>query len=238
MLAPRVSVLQPGVMDPEVLLFHPGNLNMHPQHLLPYFPWRTPLCHCTSTTVSRYAFACLCPCGLVSDLAKQLVCPTPVAHPFALPTAPQVCCNIMSCCFFPCLALYHGLYGHFTWPYNFFGNHQEEEEEEEEESCCSQGLLNYICVIESEEADTSPSSSEPFLHESLRFAATTLCLSTFCIIPTTCLLRHITTVKYHHTSMQEPLWTTGLVSCFAWPCALVQTMDEINMGNQHDMIFH
>ena len=211
-------------------------------------PWHSPLCNCTSATMmTRYAFACLCPCSLVTDISKKLLCPLQPSSSSSsslssLPLS-RVFCNCFSCFFLPCMALYNGLYTvpSFTW-------HVEqpppEPEEEEEESCCDASLLSHICFIDSQSRDEDPhfDVEEPLLHEPLydkaKFTATTLCLSTLCIAPTTCLLRHITTVNYHPPHAQESLWMSGLVSCFAWPCALVQTMDEINMANHHYFAEH
>jgi hypothetical protein len=167
-------------------------------------------------------------------------------------TLPQVCCNIGNCLFFPCLALYKGVY---TIPSSILASDQDSDPLlynlptiHEEESDCSSSLLNYICVIEEDEPeedaahhyhhsldqqDEDQNNNE--LLEKIKFTATTLCLSTVCIIPATCLIRHVATTKYHHPHAQEPLWTTGIVSCFAWPCALVQTLDEINI-NTHNQI--
>ena len=71
-------------------------------------------------------------------------------------------------------------------------------------------------------------------------AAFVVCLASGCMIPATCMVRQIASQKYadiknntqHDDSMQwkgESLWTSGVVSCLAWPCALVQVEDEIKI---------
>lgn len=208
----------------------------------PYYPWSTPLCHLTST--SRYAFACLCPCTILSDILTQLLgLGTNVyspsdrhAHGYA-PTVSEICCSLASCSFFPCLSAYR-----YTgaWPVDIFCNFfHHEEEEEEVEYQWPKGILNYICLVEEEE-EVVPSTLSNF-HRFAVPATLSLCLASVCLIPTTCIMRRTTTVKFHRPNDRESIWTSGLISCFAWPCALVQTMDEIKIQEtafHHRHYFH
>jgi hypothetical protein len=62
-----------------------------------------------------------------------------------------------------------------------------------------------------------------------------LFLGSMCFIPATFAIRQITSEKYRDKQYQykESYWTSGLVSCFAWPCGLVQVLDEIR-AQEHE----
>lgn len=110
----------------------------------------------------------------------------------------------------------------------------------------SGSLLDYIFKFESSSPIHmfSKVPSEPENHDDNHHdytngqrAATCSCYSlaalfmaSLCFIPATFTVRQITSEKYRDKDLQikESYWTSGLVSCFAWPCGLVQVLDEIN----------
>jgi hypothetical protein len=143
--------------------------------------------------------------GNIPRYISSIVCPCGVisnimSKLLSIPnktTYEPYCCSTLSYTLLPCL--YHGyLYA------------QTEENEG--------GLLDYIYY-------TPPTSATGIETGSPTYFAFMVCLGTLCVIPASCMVRQITTIKY---DIQEPIWTTGLISCFAWPCGLVQVSDELN----------
>ncbi len=146
--------------------------------------------------IPRYASAVLCPCALLSEISGKLL-----SMPKHSPGFETSCCTAMAYCLFPCI--YQGTATYIQYM--------------EDDSNVFDGLLDYIYY--------TPPANGALENGSPAHIGLMVCLGSACVIPATCIVRQITTVKY---GTNETMWTSGLVSCFAWPCGLVQVAEELN----------
>lgn len=211
--------------------------------LVPYDPtaviWTTPLFSCVK--LHRYVYTMLCPCTALYSIFMDKLVDVHRHHPEERlkhtdnqPTVKEICCSCMSCLCLPGLGTGAAKIltedkkkeGHF---YDYLYYHSATEEEDSEVS----SILEDICGCYSPTPTPSPSiPSSATCNDSLMFSMGCV-LTSACFIPATCIVRQITTQKYHPTKKHESYWRSGLVSCFAWPCGLVQVMDEIQWQETH-----
>ena len=195
--------------------------------------WATPLFSWANLT--RYTYTFFCPCTIMYEiLMEELI---HVHHHSPQATMPTVtvgggcCCSCLSHLFVPCC---FGQCFPVVWP----GQYSQVVEEEPSFidslevssllqdfcSCCPTHIINTQPEIPQHNNNNDTAS----LCNHAMMLSMGCVVASGCFIPSTCILRQITTQKYHHTT-SESCWNSGLVSCFAWPCGLVQVMDEIHI---------
>jgi hypothetical protein len=181
--------------------------------------WSSPLFSCDK--LPQYVATLLCPCTAFSKIMDHLILASSEQH--NRPHDPQhnsvtvqfTCqetfCSMLSYAFFPCMYLF----------YTNKNSHNLLMEEEEEEALCHRYLPDYIYY-------TPPSTNESFQSDP-KAPLFLVCLASGCMIPATCFLRQIVSYKKaaKNHGKKESLWTSGIVSCLLWPCALVQVEEEL-----------
>lgn len=176
-------------------------------------PWSTPLFSCEK--LLQYATTMLCPCTVFYKIIDSLILSENRSDTVRF-TCQETTCSVLSYTFFPCI--------YFLYNKN---DSNGEEIWSEEETFCHQYLLDYIYYH-----PPPPPPPEPYdnLFKPPDRPLFLVCLASGCMIPATCLLRQIVShkkaSKYH--SKKESLWTSGIVSCLLWPCALVQVEEELH----------
>jgi hypothetical protein len=202
--------------------------------------WATPLFSWSNLT--RYTYTFLCPCSIMYEILMEELIHVHHHSPVttnntAMPTVTVGggCCSCLSHLFFPCC------FGQFVLPSStaysqvFMMPSVAEEEPSLLDSSEISSLLQDFCSCCPNHIINTQYDEPPQHHNAASLCNNAMMLSMGCVvasgcfIPTTCILRQITTQKYHHNTNSESCWNSGLVSCFAWPCGLVQVMDEIHI---------
>jgi hypothetical protein len=200
--------------------------------------WSSPLF--LFSNLSKYVTTVCCPCSTFFEIFDGLSSGHPSRAKSSVSCcSPSTCCSLLSYAFFP--MVYAFKYTNVAQQLEIASRRQEEEEED---SCCPElfsdhhgGALDYI-YHHDPEIDTHPGIIEQ-QPDCMRLGFF-VCLASGCIIPATCLVRQIASQRYaavkreQHPEVawtREPLWASGLVSCLAWPCGLVQVEDEIRLYN-------
>lgn len=205
----------------------------------PVMTWAAPLF--TFENLHRYALTMMCPCSaLYAIFMDKLV---DIHHYHAdphlgyHPTMKEMCCSCVSCLFFPICG--NRLVAtqenedkkgnHHIYDYLYYDG-----EENSEVSSLLQDICT--CYPHTEETKSPIVTTTSGMCNNALMILMGCVLTSGCFIPATCIARQITTQKYHPPSIRESYWRSGLVSCFAWPCGLVQVMDEIQWQEQthHD----
>ena len=142
--------------------------------------------------------------------ASAILCPCAVlseiggkllSMPKHSPGYETTCCTAMAYCLFPCVYQGTATYIQFM----------------EDDSNMFSSLFDYIYY--------TPPATGVLENGSPGHIGLIVCLGSACVIPATCMVRQITSAKY---AVNESIWTSGLVSCFAFPCGLVQVAEELN----------
>jgi hypothetical protein len=201
--------------------------------------WTTPLFSCAK--LPRYVYTMLCPCTALYSIFMDKLVDVHHYHPEQRlkhndnqPTVKEMCCSCMSCLCLPglgtgaakILAEDNKKESHHFYDYLYYHPATEEEE--------VSSVLHDVCGCYPSDStsDQTATSTSATCNDSLMFSMGCV-LTSVCFIPATCIVRQITTQKYHPTNKHESYWRSGLVSCFAWPCGLVQVMDEIQWRESH-----
>ena len=214
------SMMDAPPLPHNIMMMTPSNGSVVQQQ---QWQWSSPLFSCDK--LPNYVATLFCPCTAFSNITEHLILASSEQrnrshdnHHNSVTlhfTCQETCCTVLSYAFFPCAYLFYT---------NKLYKMPVEEEEEEEEAFCHRYLPDYVYYT----PPPPPPSIEP-LKLGSKAPILLVCLASACMIPATCFVRQIVSYKKasKYNYKKESLWTSGIVSCLMWPCALVQVEDEL-----------
>ena len=154
------------------------------------------------TNIPRYVSTVICPCAVFSEIMNKFLTMPLVKNENTDLCRCTSCCSGVTYFFFPCV--YQGATSYIQYT----------------KTADEGSIFDYIYY--------NPPPIDNLETGSVAHIGLLVCLGSLCVIPATCIVRQIATQKY---GTKEPMWTSGLVSCFAWPCGVVQVADELKYQN-------
>jgi len=177
-----------------------------------------------------YCFNLVCPCFSMQDIYRQII-HSKSSHDIHHPTT-SAALSLLSCILPSCLAVNEGI----RWGRgrgeaansNFWNDAQPHPHGWSE---TAEAALPILSMMHRSDHMPHPEDVDTEFIERVEgnmqgLTCIWVLMGAMCIVPYVFVSRRAVQAQMHHTP-KEPLWETGLISLFAWPCALTQVQEEL-----------